>query len=114
MSNIEQNSIEKKKELFIDAMMSQLGNITKSCEIVGIKSRTTIYNWMENDPVFREAINNIDEFVIDFAENSLFKQIQEGNTAATIFYLKTKGQKRGYVEKQIQEVNIIEQPLFPE
>jgi hypothetical protein len=36
---------------------------------------------------------------IDFAESQLHKQIKEGSTAATIFFLKTKGKQRGYVER---------------
>ena len=34
----------------------------------------------------------------------MHKQINEGNTSATIFFLKTKGKKRGYVERQEFEV----------
>ena len=37
---------------------------------------------------------------IDFAESQLHKQIRDGNSTATIFFLKTKGKKRGYVERQ--------------
>ena len=37
---------------------------------------------------------------LDFAESQLHSQIKDGSTSATIFYLKTKGKKRGYVEKQ--------------
>lgn len=102
MNDFAQN--KAKKDAFLSAMASNLGNITKSCEAIGIKSRSTIYNWMQEDREFKEAIQNIDEYVLDFAENSLFKQIQEGNTAATIFYLKTKGQKRGYIEKSITKL----------
>ena len=32
--------------------------------------------------------------------SQLHKQIKDGSTAATIFLLKTKGKKRGYVERQ--------------
>ena len=37
---------------------------------------------------------------LDFAESQLHKQIQDNSTSATIFYLKTQGKKRGYVERQ--------------
>lgn len=90
--------MDVKKKSFIEAMKSNLGNITKACEALGI-SRQTYYNWLE-DEEFKSEVANIDEYVIDFAEHSLFKQIQENNTTATIFYLKTKGKHRGYVEKQ--------------
>ena len=36
---------------------------------------------------------------IDLSEASLLRQIQNNNTSATIFYLKTKGKNRGYVER---------------
>lgn len=87
-----------KKKTFIEALRANLGNITKACEAVGI-TRTTYYRWLKTK-AFKEEVDNIGEYVLDFAEHSLFKQIKENNTAATIFYLKTKGKHRGYVEKQ--------------
>lgn len=92
------NEMDAKKKTFIEAMKTSLGNITKACEALGI-NRTTYYRWLE-DEEFKSEIDNIGEYVIDFAEHSLFRQIQENNTTATIFYLKTKGKHRGYVEKQ--------------
>jgi hypothetical protein len=42
---------------------------------------------------------------LDFAESQLYKQIKDGSTTATIFYLKTKGKQRGYVERQQIDIN---------
>jgi hypothetical protein len=36
----------------------------------------------------------------DLAEMKLLSAIREGKTAELLFYLKTKGKKRGYVERQ--------------
>lgn len=87
------------KRAFLDAYKKCLGNITLACENVGI-DRGTYYNWIERDEAFRAEVEAANEVSIDFVENALMKQIKEGNTTATIFYLKTKGKQRGYVERQ--------------
>lgn len=89
----------KKKTVVIEKMKKTLGNVTASCEAAQI-ARTTYYDWYEKDPEFRAAIDAIAESCIDFAESSLLQQIKDGNPTSTIFYLKTKGKKRGYVETQ--------------
>lgn len=92
-------STTAKKELMIQAMKSSLGNISGSTDQVGI-NRNTHYNWMKDDPQYAQDIKDCLERSIDFAEASLMKNIQDGNTTATIFYLKTKGKNRGYIERQ--------------
>lgn len=89
------NSIKKKA--FLAKMESTLGNITASCKAANI-ARSTYYEWMEKDPKFAAAVNELAEANIDFAESCLKQQIKDGNTTATIFYLKTKGKARGYIE----------------
>lgn len=39
------------------------------------------------------------EATLDLAENKLFENINDNDTTSIIFYLKTQGRKRGYVEK---------------
>lgn len=89
------NSIKKKA--FLAKMESTLGNITASCKAANI-DRKTYYNWLKADPAFADAVNDLSESNIDFAESCLKQQIKDGNTTATIFYLKTKGKARGYIE----------------
>lgn len=86
-----------KKKTFIEKMKKTLGNITASSEAAKI-NRCTYYDWYEKDPKFAAEIDSIMESCIDFAESSLLQQIKDGNPTSTIFYLKTKGKKRGYVE----------------
>jgi len=93
-----------KKDMLI-ALESSLGVVTPACKAVGI-SRETHYRWMREDDDYKEAVESLDNLAIDFAETHLHKQIKNGTPASTIFYLKTKGKKRGYVEKQEMEHNI--------
>ena len=87
------------KKAMIKALEKTLGVITTACQSVGI-ARSTFYEWYNKDEEFKKEVDSISEMALDFAESALFKQIQANNPTSTIFYLKTKGKKRGYTERQ--------------
>ena len=93
------NKTKHTKRRLIEAMEQSLGVVTTACKKVGI-SRKTYYDYYNNDSEFKNAVDDIQNVALDFAESQLHKQIADGNTTATIFYLKTKGKKRGYIERQ--------------
>ena len=104
------NTRAVKKETFLASLLNTDGNISKACSQTNI-SRGTIYNWIKKDDSFKEKVSYIAEELLDMAENQLIKQIREGNLTATIFYLKTKGQARGYIEKQYVHQTQITTPI---
>lgn len=83
----------------LEALEKSLGVVTTACRMVDI-SRKTHYEWCRIDDVYKEAVDDIADIALDFAESQLHKQIKDGEVSSTIFYLKTKGKKRGYIEKQ--------------
>ena len=83
----------------LKALEKSLGVVTLAAKEVGI-DRTMHYRWMNEDSEYRKAVDDIADVALDFAESMLHKQIQDKDTTATIFFLKTKGKKRGYVERQ--------------
>lgn len=97
------NKTEHHKKAMIEAMEKSLGVVTSACKSVGV-GRTTHYQWMQDDEEYKKSIEDIQNITLDFAESQLHKQIKDGNTTATIFFLKTKGKNRGYVESQ--DINI--------
>lgn len=104
------DKIDNNKKLLLEALQKNLGNITLACKACGIESRQTFYNYLQNDPEFAKAVEAVNESALDFAEGKLMQLINNGDTTATIFFLKTKGKKRGYIEKQEIEVGKLEPP----
>lgn len=86
------------KENFIALFFKHTGNISYICKTIGIH-RTTYYLWLKKDKKFKETIDAELEGLIDFVESKLFNLIDDKNVAAVIFFLKTKGKGRGYVER---------------
>ena len=86
-----------KKRAMVEALEKSLGVVTTACKQVSL-SRVQHYQWIKDDPVYAEKVRDLDNLALDFVESSLYRQIKDENTTATIFYLKTRGKKRGYNE----------------
>lgn len=48
----------------------------------------------------QQELSNESESILDMTEGMLIQNIQDGDPASIFFMLKTKGKKRGYVERQ--------------
>ena len=83
----------------INALREKHGNLSASARFLGC-SRDTVSRYINTYPTVKTVADEERETLIDFAENQLFKQVQEGNITAIIFTLKTIGKHRGYVERQ--------------
>ena len=94
---------DKKKKEFLKALRNNLGHISNSCQAVNI-CRKTYYLWIDKDPDFKEDVDHVKESLLDMAECKLLENIENNENIAIIFYLKTKGKQRGYIEKQEVEV----------
>jgi len=92
------NKTEHNKKDLLEELEKALGVVTTACRQAGV-GRTTYYEYLK-DKDFKKQVDEIQDVALDFAESQLHQQIQAGNTAATIFLLKTKGKKRGFVERQ--------------
>ena len=100
------------KKAMILALEKTLGIVSSACEIAGI-ARTTHYEWCIEDPEYKKEVDSVKDRTLDFAESKLLESIKNGSDTATIFYLKTQGKKRGYIEKQeLEHSGVIDQQVF--
>lgn len=95
----ETRSTKLKKAAMLRALEKSLCNVTTSAQAVKI-ARDTHYKWLKDDEVYAAKVAELDNVSLDFAEGKLKQAIAKNNIIATIFYLKTKGRCRGYIEKQ--------------
>jgi hypothetical protein len=96
-----------KQQKFIKYFIENNFNISKACNGTGI-TRKTYYDWLVNDPDFKERDMEAFEARIDEWEACLHKNIKAGSDASVIFGLKTLGKARGYVERETSNAKVIE------
>lgn len=94
---------EDKKEVLLKTLEKSYGNVSDACKMANI-SRNQFYKYVRTDEDFKEKVDELQESLIDIAETALYKQIEAKNITAIIFFLKTKGKQRGYIER-VEHVN---------
>ena len=91
------------KKRFLEALTKSLGIVSHAAKLCGLNTQTHRRYKLEDED-YRRAVEDVEEMVLDYAESKLLELINEKNVAAVIFFCKTKGKKRGYIEQPGYEV----------
>ena len=81
----------------LEALAKSLGVVTTACNAVGI-NRASHYEWLENDPEYKAAVEDVQEVLKDFGETQYIKLMQQLDPATVRQFAKTKLKDRGYGE----------------
>ena len=100
---IDLKELQLKKKAMLIALEQNLGVVTSACRTAGV-GRTTFYKWLKQDKQFNEAVKELDNVSLDYAESKLLENIRANKETSIIFYLKTKGKLRGYTERSELDV----------
>ena len=98
IKNSNKQQIQHNKKQLLKALEKSMGIVTNACKIVKL-DRTTFYRYYKEDEEFANDVDDIQDYVLDFAESKLLENIKDKKETSIIFFLKTKGRKRGYIEK---------------
>jgi hypothetical protein len=71
-------------------------------------TRSAVSQRIKKNIKLQEVHDEAVDALLDHAEDELFRKIFDGDMTAIIFYLKCKGKKRGYIERQSLEVSGID------
>lgn len=81
------------------ALLKNYGNVSAAARALGV-GHPTLFDRIKRYPRLRKVRELAEEQALDLAEHSLLKAVRSGEGWAVCFLLKTKGRKRGYVERQ--------------
>jgi phage terminase large subunit len=87
------------KALINEQINKMHGNLSAVSRSVG-RSRNWMYQYIEKHPDLWDTINEARETMLDNAESVLYQKVLAGSTPELLFFLKTQGKRRGYVERQ--------------
>jgi len=103
MANNGLNGLSKKRENTAERIIKALGEtqglLTMAARKAGV-SYTTVKRYAAEFPSVKQAVQDAKESMLDFAEGKLYQKIKAGDNTAILFYLKTQGKSRGYIERQ--------------
>lgn len=98
------NGIRIQPDEFVVVLEECRGNLHRVAAQLGV-SRRSVFKYVEGRKAVKEALTDIREGAIDEAETFLEERI-ETDPQLLMFFLRTRGQKRGYAESKSIELTI--------
>ena len=92
------NGYKYSAQQVIKALEQTKGNIAHAARLLGC-TRATVYKYVNTHMTVKNALDDQRETRIDYVENKLMQQIEDGNVTAMIYFLKTQGKHRGWSER---------------
>jgi hypothetical protein len=96
----EKKKMGRPQKKFLEILEKNLGIVAPACRANKNMARSTHYDWMKKYEGYAEKVEEINEMTLDFVEGKLMQNVSDGDPASIFFFLKCKGKRRGYVEKQ--------------
>lgn len=103
-------------EQIIEALENNTGFMSQTANALKI-NRVTLWQYIKASPTLTEAVAQVKESLIDFAESQLKTNINDGKETSLIYFLNCKARARGY--GNFKQVEIVDKdtkpaPLDPE
>lgn len=89
----------------VEALLAHYGNVSAAARVLGV-SHGTLWDRIKRSERLQEAKRDAEEQTLDLAESGLVSAVKDREAWAICFLLKTRGKKRGYIEKQEQSVQL--------
>lgn len=94
-----------------DALRKGGGVLVRSARILAKEygrpiTRQTLANYLERWPDLQDVLRQVKETLKDTAEDGLIEALEDRQSWAIQYYLKTQGKDRGYTEKLEVEANV--------
>lgn len=85
--------------------------VNSSGGIISVIAKRLKCDWHTADKYIKQfelfqEVQNEKESLLDLAESKLIDNIKNNDTTSILFYLKTQGKNRGYIERQQTDLNV--------
>jgi len=91
---------DKDRKLLFIKEFARTYHIAQSCKAVPMQ-RSTYYSYLQHDPEFKRAVDEVEEEIIDNAEKALLGAVQLMDSQSLKFFLSRKAKKRGYGDEDV-------------
>jgi hypothetical protein len=92
------NKTKRSKKDVIQALQTCKGLLSLAARTLHVTPQT-LWNYRQRWPELEQVIVDAEQEMLDTAELALYSKINAGDAKSIMFFLKTKGKRRGYTER---------------